>query len=263
MTVVAQESGIRVRGAYAVGYEVEAVRSVLPVGNEPRDVFVDGHEGVLVDPVPHEREIPPTLEVGVSEIREIQRPGRRHNEEVPYARAVIHVPVRRAGEQQPVIPACPGVVVLAGRAGVKQPHGTVRVDLEDGHISAHARPVVDADPVTPLQDRIDPPVQPDPGLGHGLLMPECRETRQVPRLGPAGERREYGDNSCDPHMLLLEHASSTSGIGRTRASTGSGNCGDNRAVRAVDRPKKWTVTGQGLDTLACFVLGLPRPARTP
>jgi len=134
VALVAHETGIVVDLPHIVGEEIEPVPLLLPVRNKGGHVVVHGHVRITVNLAPDLRKVPPGPIVRVAELGEVQRSGRRHDEEVPLSIILVDVPIRRTREEQPVVPPSPDVIVLVGGPGMDEPDRAVGVDVEDCHV---------------------------------------------------------------------------------------------------------------------------------
>jgi hypothetical protein len=193
MAVVAEEPGIVVASLHVIGGEIEAVSDVFPIRYEGSDIVIHGQVGVPVDVLSKPAQVPPASVSGILEIPEVEGFRRGHDEEVADARVVPDVPVRGPGEENPIVPPCPCIVVLVGRGREHHSHVPVRVDVENGDEGRLGHSVVDPCPLTPLEDRFSSPVQPDTGLnrvGFVVLRRHSRRGRSETHQADGGKNEQ-------------------------------------------------------------------------
>jgi len=203
VTVVAEEPGIVVVALHVVGSEIQTIRHVLPIRDQRSHVIVHGQIRIPVHLATHSAEVPAAGEVRVAEVPEVEGNGRGHDEEVSDARIVFHVPVGGAREKDPVISARPGVVVLLRRRRKHHPDGAVGVDVEDSDEGVFRNPVVDAGPLSPLQNGFGPPVQPDPGFQGVIPVLLSSGGRGCQARHGRPPQGQYADELPQTHVILL------------------------------------------------------------
>jgi hypothetical protein len=93
VAVVAEEARIIVVSVHLVFGEVQAIGDVLPVRDQGSNVVVHGQIRILVDLAARLGKIPSPRVVGVPELPKVEGFRRRHDEEVPHSRIVVHEPV--------------------------------------------------------------------------------------------------------------------------------------------------------------------------
>jgi hypothetical protein len=191
VTVIAEETGVFVVLPDVIRNEVESVGHDFPIRNQGGHIVVDGDVGIFVDRAPHGREVPSPVVAIVFDLTEVEGDRRGHHEEVPLPRVFIDIPVGRLGKEQTIITGGPDEVILVRRPRVQQLHRPVGVDMEDGHVGFRGRPVVQANTIASLQQRLFSPVHPDPRLQRitGLL---------VLRVG--GTEPHDGERQQDPNV---------------------------------------------------------------
>jgi hypothetical protein len=158
MAIIAEEAGIVVVSLDMVGGEVEAVPHELPIRDQCGHVVIHGKVRIAVYLPADQAQVPPTCVVRVVEIPEVERLWRGDDKEVADTRVLIHVPIGGPGEQDPIVPASTGIVILL--RGGREDHscGAVGVDMKDRHESTLGDPVVDPGSFAPLQHRLGPSV---------------------------------------------------------------------------------------------------------
>ncbi len=178
MAVVTEEARIRVRRADGVGDEVERVGHLLPVGHDLGNVIVDGDVRIGVDGLADAAQVPPVPLV-VGEPREVERLGRRHDEEVSDARIVLDPPGGRVREEEPIVTAAAHDVRCVGVQGEKQGDPSVGVDPKDRGEGILTRAVIDPHVLPAPEHRLlSAAVEPDPGLeASGSLLARRRTNR--------------------------------------------------------------------------------------
>ena len=147
-----------------IGGEVQSISHVLPVGDQSRHVIVHGQVGIPVHLPSHMTQIPPPGEVGIPEVPEIKGFRGCDDEEISHPRIIIHEPIGRSWEKDPVIPSTSGVMVFLRRGRKHHPDRTVGVNVEDPNEGALGNPVVDPGPLTSLKNRLIASIQPNPGF---------------------------------------------------------------------------------------------------
>jgi hypothetical protein len=170
VTVVAHEPGIVVPLLDIVCREIEAVGHVLPVRDEGCHIIVHGQVGIPVYLASDEAQIPTPVVVGVTKVGEAEWLGGGDDEEIPYSRVFIHVPVGGARKEHPIVPLRPRIVVLLRRVGKYEPCGSVGVDVEYRDEGVFRGPVIDSNALPALEDGFLPPIQPHPGFDGVFLV---------------------------------------------------------------------------------------------
>jgi hypothetical protein len=93
MAVIAHEPGVIVALLDVVGGEIQPVGHILPIGNQRRHVVVHGNVGILVDLAAYKAEVPSPTVMRIPELGEIEGFWRGHDEEIPDAGVILHIPV--------------------------------------------------------------------------------------------------------------------------------------------------------------------------
>jgi hypothetical protein len=202
MAVVAEKPRVVIVTSHVIGGEVQSILRHLPIRNQLHHVVVHGYEWIGVELLAHCRQLPPALVEG--ERREIEGGVGGNGEVVADTRMVVHEPLRGAGENQPVVPIPPDVVLILRRSWIHHTDKTVRVDLEDGNERARGRPVVDAHTIAALEHRLVTAVEPDSHferINLGNLGPLCRPSVPDSREHEDdGSRQKRGSRPMRYHL---------------------------------------------------------------
>ncbi len=163
MAIVAEEAGVFLLLANAVGEKVQRVGDSLPFRQNRRHIIVDRHVRILVDDITDSLEVPPLLGVK-TEGREIEGARRGDHEEISKARIIADPPPGRIGEKQPVVPSCGDERVSVRVLREEKRDPSVRIDPENGGVRVTGGPVVDSNLVATLYDWIFPAIEPHTGF---------------------------------------------------------------------------------------------------
>lgn len=161
MTVVTEESRKRMLLSDIVLEEIESVRGHLPIGDDRRDVVVDGEIRIFVYRFAYAGEVPPLHICAVGEARQVQRLLGRDHEVVPHAGLLIHLPLGRIRKDEPVVRAPRHPSLRPGMRRVQQRYAPVGVDVENGGSSVTRGAVVHSDTIPPLEHWLVSTVEPN------------------------------------------------------------------------------------------------------
>ena len=190
MAIVAKEARKLVPLADVVARKVKRVRKVLPTREKRSDVIVHSHVRIAVRLPPHQAQVPTTVVVGEAKTREVEALGGRHNEVVADPGLILDIPIRRAGEEQPIVPAAPNVVVFVRRLGEGKSGRAIRVDVEDRHVGILGSAVIDPHLIPPLQEGLLATTEPYARF-HRVGLTERHPCLPLSGLGQ-DERQQHG-----------------------------------------------------------------------